>query len=124
MLQGRLNDTAIALYRILAAANIKHGVFGVFAIGTMGGNRESKDIDCIASVTKPEIIAVLDGKEGFRYVDQSRDDYVMFFWSDKPDRSQAVTVEIFVEKFQGTILAASVRLRAINTNVANDADVS
>ena len=102
MLQGRLNDAAIALYRVLIAANIKHGCFGGFAIGAIGGNRESKDIDCIASINKQELVAMLDGANGFRYVDQDRDDYALFFWSDKPDRAQAVTVEIFVEKFQGT----------------------
>ena len=101
MIQAHLNDAAIALYRILTAAGIKHGIFGGYAIGALSGPRESKDIDCIASVNKEQIISALDGKEGFQYIPQAREDRVAFFWSDKPNREQAVLVEIFVEQFPG-----------------------
>lgn len=101
MIQERLNDAAIALYKGLTAAGIKHGIFGGYAIQALGGPRESKDIDCIASVDKQQVINILNGKEGFEYINQSRDDYVAFFWSDKPSRENAVLVEIFVESFPG-----------------------
>jgi hypothetical protein len=101
MIQQRLNDAAIALHRVLHEAGIKHGIFGGFAICSLGGPRESKDIDCIASVSKHQIIQQLNGKQGFQFIDQARDDYVAFLWSDKPNRQNAVLVEIFVEQFQG-----------------------
>jgi len=101
MIQARLNDAAITLSRILHEAGTKHGVFGGFAIGSLGGPRETKDIDCIASVSKQQVIQLLNGKQGFHFIDQARDDYVAFLWSDKPDRQNAVLVEIFVEQFQG-----------------------
>jgi hypothetical protein len=65
MNQERLNDAAIALYGVLSTANVKHGIFGGYAIGTSGGPRESKDINCIASVNKQQIISLLNGKDGF-----------------------------------------------------------
>jgi hypothetical protein len=101
--QARLNDAAIALYRVFYAADVKHGIFGGYAIGVLGGPRESKDIDCIASISKQDAIDILDGKEGFHYVDQTRDDYVAFLWSDSPKKERPVLVEIFVEKFPGKI---------------------
>jgi hypothetical protein len=101
MIQERLNDAAIALHRILNQANVRFGIFGGYAIGVLGGVRESKDIDCIASISKQQIITLLDKKEGFEAIPQSRQDYVAFFWSDKPDRSNAVLVEIFCEQFAG-----------------------
>ncbi|KAH7237913.1 ser/Thr protein phosphatase [Fusarium solani] len=54
---------------------INFGIFGGYAIGTMGGTRESKDIDCLASVTKEQIISLLDNKEGFQAISQNRQDY-------------------------------------------------
>lgn len=101
MIQSRLNDAAIALSDILESADIKHGIFGGFAIGTLGGPRESKDIDCLAAISKAEAVALLHGSDGFTVVPQSRQDYVAFLWSEKADRSQAVLVEIFVEDFKG-----------------------
>ena len=103
MIQARLNDAAIVLYQVLDQAGIKHGIFGGYAIGSLGGPRESKDIDCIASVTKDEIIRLLDGRHGFQFVNQPRPDYVAFVWSDTSDKRNAVLVEIFVERFEGTI---------------------
>ena len=38
---------------------------------------------------------LFDGKEGFVYVNQSREDYVAFLRSDNKERTQAVLVEIF-----------------------------
>ncbi|RCI14421.1 hypothetical protein L249_6186 [Ophiocordyceps polyrhachis-furcata BCC 54312] len=82
----RLNDAAIALYRVLNRQNIAFGIFGGYAIGTIGGVRESKDIDCLASVSKDQILQLLDRKEGFQAVPQTRQDYAAFLWSDKADR--------------------------------------
>jgi len=107
--QVRLNDAAMTLYLVLSEANVKHGVFGGFAIETLGGPRETKDIDCIASATKSQIISLLDGKRGFQFVNQTRPDYVAFLWSESPDRSNAVLVEIFVEQFEGMQISALCR---------------
>lgn len=104
MIQARLNDAAISLHRVLSQNNVHFGVFGGYAIGVLGGARESKDIDCIASVSKQQIIDLLDGKDGFISVPQSRQDYVAFLWADKPDRSNAVLVEIFCEQFMGEVI--------------------
>lgn len=107
MILSRLNDAALAMFRILDAAGIKHGIFGGYAISTLGGPRESKDVDCIASASKQQIVALMDGKEGFQLINQSREDYVAFFWSDIPDRRNAVLVEIFVENFNGMHVISS-----------------
>ncbi|KAI0474009.1 hypothetical protein GGR56DRAFT_649980 [Xylariaceae sp. FL0804] len=101
MIQQRLNDAAIALHRVLSHRGVHFGIFGGYAIGAIGGVRESKDIDCLASVTKEQIIHLLDHKEGFQAIPQTRQDYVAFLWSDRPDRKNAVLVEIFCEKFPG-----------------------
>lgn len=37
MIQGRLNDAVIALRGILSRERIDFGIFGGYAIGTMGG---------------------------------------------------------------------------------------
>ena len=100
MIQARLNDAAIALHRVLAAANNKYGIFGGYAVSTLGGPRESKDVDCLASASKEQIIALLDGKSGFKYINQTRPDYVAFFWSEKKNDPKAVLVEVFVKHFQ------------------------
>lgn len=101
MQQSRLTDAAIALQRVLARSNVRFGIFGGFAIGALGGPRESKDIDCLASGSKEQIINILDGQDGFVVVPQSRTDYVAFLWSDAQDRSRAVLVEIFCEQYPG-----------------------
>ncbi|KAI1108469.1 ser/Thr protein phosphatase [Nemania sp. NC0429] len=98
---GRLNDAAIALHRILSREGINFGIFGGYAIGAVGGVRESKDVDCLASITKAQVIQLLDNQEGFRVIPQSREDYVAFFWSDQSDSRNAVLVEIFCEQFPG-----------------------
>jgi hypothetical protein len=56
MVHARLNDAAIALYQVLQQAGIKHGIFGGFTVASLVGPRESKDVDCIASVSKEQII--------------------------------------------------------------------
>ncbi|WEW54789.1 hypothetical protein PRK78_000214 [Emydomyces testavorans] len=117
MYQARLNDASIALFRVLHSAGIKHGIFGGYAIAVLGGPRESKDVDCIASVSKAQIISILNNKEGFQYIDQSRDDYVAFLWSDRPDRAQAVLVEIFVEAFEGNTHNMQTVLRQVSGQV-------
>lgn len=79
MRQERLHDAAIALNRMISRNGIKSGIFGGYAMGILGGPRESKDVDCLASVTKQQIISLLDGKEGFQCIPQGREDYVAFF---------------------------------------------
>lgn len=111
MIQNRLNDAAISLHRVLTRHNVHFGIFGGYAIGVLGGARESKDIDCVASVSKQQIIALLDGKDGFSAMPQSRQDYVAFVWSDKPDRRRAVLVEIFCEQFAGEFIRSRQKLR-------------
>lgn len=102
MIQSRLNEAAIVLAQVLRQAGIHFGIFGGYALAVRGGPRESKDIDCIAaSVTKDQLIAILDGKHGFKAVPQARQDYVAFLWTDKPGQSNAVLVEIFPERFPG-----------------------
>jgi hypothetical protein len=103
MHQTRLNDAAIALDRVLSKAGVKFGIFGGYSITVLGGQRESRDIDCVASVNKQQIISVMNGKEGFVAVPQGRQDYVAFLWSDQPNRQNAVLVEIFCEQFPGTL---------------------
>src|SRR5690348_16988257 len=103
MIQERLNDAAIALSQILTRAGIKFGIFGGYAIAVRGGLRESKDIDCLASVSKQQVINLLDGVDGFVAVPQSRLDYVAFLWSDRPNRANAVLVEVFCEQFPGNL---------------------
>lgn len=95
-----MNDAAIALSRVLTTAGIRFGIFGGYAIATYGGPRQSKDIDCLAAGNKQQLLDLLDGEEGFAAVNQSRDDYVAFVWSDKPDCSGGILVEIFPEQFQ------------------------
>lgn len=103
MHHGRLNDAAIALHRVLSLHHVKFGIFGGYAIATLGGPRESKDVDCLASVNKQQIVSLLDGKSGFQVIPQSRQDYVAFLWSDKPSRERAVLVEIFCEIYPGRL---------------------
>ncbi|GAO17227.1 uncharacterized protein UV8b_05489 [Ustilaginoidea virens] len=102
MMQERLNDAAIALHSVLSREHVAFGIFGGFAVATYGGVRESKDIDCLASVSKEQIIRLLDGKAGFQVIPQSRQDYVAFLWSEHANRRNSVLVEIFCENFPGS----------------------
>jgi hypothetical protein len=97
-----LNDAAIALHA-LTQAGVRHGVFGGFAIGALGGEgwRGSKDVDCVASITKEALVSLLDGRDGFVWINQARIDYTAFLWSDTADRAQPVLVEVFPDNFQG-----------------------
>jgi hypothetical protein len=103
MIQARLNDAAIKLHELLNEVHVKHGIFGGYAIGALGGPRESKDIDCLASISKRSLISFIDGKAGFQYISQTRPDYAAFFWSESPDRKNPVLVEVFVEQFEGML---------------------
>lgn len=104
MIQERLNDAAIKLHRLLDEVHVQHGIFGGYAIGVLGGNRASKDVDCIASASKESLIAFIDGKQGFQRIPQNRPDYVAFLWSDHSDRRDAVLVELFAEQFEGLFM--------------------
>lgn len=110
MVTDHLHDTAIALKEVLNQADVKFGVFGGYAVSVLGGFRESKDIDCLASVTKDQAVALLDGKNGFRVIPQSRQDCVAFFWQDpgKKPGNNPVLVEIFCERFSGMPISAFV----------------
>ncbi len=97
----RLSDAAISLNRALGRAGIKFGIIGGFAIAAMGGARESHDIDCIAAVSKFEVIELLDRKDGFVCIKYPRPDYAVFFWCYNGDRRHVSLIEIFCEKFDG-----------------------
>ena len=99
----RLNDAAIALSCILTQAGVKFGIFGGFAILCLGGVRESKDVDCIASITKPQILELLNDRDGFSALPQTRQDYVAFIWSTFANESigDSVLVEVFCADFPG-----------------------
>lgn len=101
MIQERLNDAAIALHRVFSREQIAFGIFGGYAIASLGGPRESKDVDCLVSASKDQILRLLGSVQGFQFIPQSRQDYAAFFWSDRADRGNAVLVEIFCEKFPG-----------------------
>ncbi|KAL4932486.1 uncharacterized protein BDV17DRAFT_196954 [Aspergillus undulatus] len=101
-----LNDAAIALHQVLAPANIRFGIFGGYALNALGSVRRTKDINCLASVSKEQAIALLDGKNGFSVALQHRQDYVKFMWpwpprSDESGELDAIPVEIFCEVFPG-----------------------
>lgn len=101
MLTGRLNDAAIILHLSLDDNRIKYAVIGGYAITHFGGNRQTKDIDCIANASKQQIINALDTYAGLAIVSQDRDDYVGLSWSDKPDRSDAVLIHVFCSVYPG-----------------------
>ncbi|KAF3065682.1 hypothetical protein CFAM422_009597 [Trichoderma lentiforme] len=101
MLQASLNDAAIALHNVFNREHINFGIFGGYAISALGGVRESKDIDCLASVSKEKVTQILTETDGFRVIPQSREDYVAFLWSDHVDGRNPVLIEIFCERFPG-----------------------
>ena len=95
MRSTRLNDAAIALHRALAAAHIKHGIFGGFAVATLGGPREGKDIDCLAAVNKEQVLDILNSKHGFTFIDRPGNDFVAFLWTENPHKKyDPVLVEV------------------------------
>lgn len=100
MAQDRLNDAAITLYEALSAANVPHAIFGGYAVSTYGGPRESKDVDCIAALSKQRVISILANRSDFTLIPQTREDYVGFFWQAQP-KSPTVVVEIFPSQFPG-----------------------
>ena len=60
--------------------------------------------DCPASISKEEAIYILDGKNGFVAVSQTRHDYVAFLWFDKVDSSDSILLEVFCERYPGMSL--------------------
>lgn len=110
MIQSRLNDAAIALSKALTEANIKHGIFGGYAVTVLGGPRETKDVDCLASASKDQIVTLLNAREDFTFIPQSRQDYAAFLWSAKPADRKNVLVELFVDTFEGKIPASVTRM--------------
>ncbi|KAI9667132.1 MAG: hypothetical protein M1831_001309 [Alyxoria varia] len=97
MRQGRLNDAAIALTRILRSHGIAFGMFGGGAVAILGGPRESKDLDILAVCSsKRTLVQYVNGKEGFRFTGNTREDLATFLWSDNPNTQQWVLVEVFL----------------------------
>lgn len=72
----RLHAAAIALQKAFGDADVQFGIFGGYAVTILGGVRESKDIDCIASLTRARAIVILNEKTGFSLIPQTRQDYV------------------------------------------------
>ncbi|KAI1135555.1 hypothetical protein F5Y05DRAFT_416228 [Hypoxylon sp. FL0543] len=103
MLRERLNDAAIALYRVFSRAGVSFGIFGGHAIQVFGSPRSTKDIDCLARITKLQVIQLFHEQEGFRVVSQVRDDYALLFWFDPAKKHNPVVVEIFCEQFPGFV---------------------
>lgn len=104
MISTRLADIAIILYEHFHDAKINFGLFGDYAISVISHDdkvRECNDIHCIVSATKPEILSLIDGKDGFSAINQPREDYIAFLWSERPDRSSPILVEIFCDRFPG-----------------------
>lgn len=101
MRQSRLSDAAIAVHSVLSKADLKFGIFGGYALSILGNPRETAGVDCLVAVDKQQIVDVMDGKEGFVVIPQTRLDYVAFLWTERPDKREAVLVQIFCEKFPG-----------------------
>ncbi|KAL9075495.1 MAG: hypothetical protein Q9161_001567 [Pseudevernia consocians] len=105
MRKDRLSDAAIALHRAFTAENVKYGIFGGYAVSILGGPRDSKDVDCIAALSKEQVVSILSRQPQFTLVPQTRTDYVAFFWNDDPRfAGDHVFVEVFTEKFPGKLL--------------------
>lgn len=104
MAPDRLNDAAIALYEALSAANVQHGIFGGYAVSTLGGPRASKDVDCVASLSKERVVAILNSRPDFTWIPQVREDYVGFIWQEHPKSKRTILVEIFPTQFTGESL--------------------
>ncbi len=100
----RLAEAAIALQQVFYQQGIKNGLFGGFAIAALGGVRSSKDLDVIAALSKDQIVEVVSRNPQFRFMQNTRQDYSCFVWSDKKDMRDSVLVEVFPERFTGNLL--------------------
>ena len=94
--QARLDRAAVELSAVLSASGIKHGLFGGWATGALGGHRSSKDVDCLAAIGKKDVVELMAGKSGWTSIPSMREDYAAFFWDDH--LKKPVLVEIFVGK--------------------------
>lgn len=88
-----LSDVAIAIGRAMDRLGIPFGIFGGYAIATLGGPRESKDIDCAVNCTKEWLVSNLSENDGFKSMGNKRQDIVTFLWGDRN-----VLVEFFPSK--------------------------
>ncbi|KAF8471857.1 hypothetical protein BDZ91DRAFT_479012 [Kalaharituber pfeilii] len=100
MLHQTLCDAAIACSTILTAYGISHAFFGGFAILEIcrlnsPTYRESKDVDCLVSGDKDEVVKIFEGRSDWMLIPQTREDYVAFFWKN-PAGGEMVLVELFV----------------------------
>lgn len=100
MRQARLNDAAITLGRILDPQGVQFGIFGGGAIAMLGGPRASKDLDVIVvQIQKDTLVRMIDGRGGFRFLNNSRNDVAIFIWNDRND-SEGVTVSCLLVSLQ------------------------
>ena len=65
--------------------------------GDLGGPRSTKNVDCLAAISKMEVVELLAEKSGWTPIPGMRDDYAAFFWDDH--LKKPVLVEIFVGKW-------------------------
>jgi hypothetical protein len=78
-----LSDAAIAIREVLDNLGVPFGIFGGFAIATLGGLRESKDIDYTVHCTKEWLVENLKKIKGFKSMDNQRQDIITFLWGDR-----------------------------------------
>lgn len=93
--------------------HINFGISSGYAIGALRGIRESKDIGCLASVSKDKVTQILTETDGCRVIPQSREDYVALFWFDHVDGRDPVLIEIFPENFPWLVFTLVVILAHI-----------
>ncbi|KAK6435230.1 hypothetical protein LTR95_008582 [Oleoguttula sp. CCFEE 5521] len=85
-----LSDAAIAIREVLDELGVQFGIFGGYAVATLGGPRESKDIDCAVHCSKNWLSSELSQRSNFRFLANKRQDIVTFLWGDR-----GVLVEFF-----------------------------
>ncbi len=78
--QAKLSDAAIAIDKALTELGVEYGIFGGYAIATLGGRRESKDIDCAVNCAKDWLVRELSKKEGFNFMGNVRPNLAQFIF--------------------------------------------
>lgn len=90
----RLSQAATEISKILSDNGVKHGIFGGWAINVLGGERVTKDVDCLAAIGKDELLKLIVKQKGWTAIPNMREDYAALFWDDHLERP--VLVEIFI----------------------------
>ncbi|KAH9828467.1 hypothetical protein Tdes44962_MAKER02385 [Teratosphaeria destructans] len=67
----------------LRKLNVQYGIFGGYAIATLGGPRESKDIDCVVGCTKEWLVSMLSQVKDFHFMGNLRPDLAQFIYGDR-----------------------------------------